>query len=210
MRSNTSLPYQLVSKILSNFACIAHRLIVITLLVAFLVSKVMFIASIHLDITLTSISSTTHTHTHTHTQLIPNIFIQNQMNCVRALAVGLRINTDCSMQQSMVSFTTSKSTPKIQIHGNSIYTQTPQICIQVLSESSFWHCTYPHSPSQYGSSTSSWLHTLLSTLKIPFMCFTYTQSLHVLVLSQRRTLPTTNFHRSLFHMIHVFEMHLLA
>ena len=36
-----------------------------------------------------------------------NIFIewmfQNQMNCVRALAVGLRINTGCSMQHSMVS-----------------------------------------------------------------------------------------------------------
>ena len=183
MRSNTSLSYQLVSKMLSNFACIAHSYHLISCFSRFKGNVYCLNTSRHN----TDFYFLHHTHTHTHTQLIPNIFIQNQMNCVRALAVGLRINTDCSMQQSMVSFTTSKSTPKIQIHGNSIYTQTPQICIQVLSESSFWHCTYPHSPSQYGSSTSSWLHTLLSTLKIPFMCFTYTQSLHVLVLSQRRT-----------------------
>ena len=97
MRSNTSLSYQLVSKMLSNFACIAHSYHLISCFSRFKGNVYCLNTSRH------NIDFYFLHHTHTHTQLIPNILIQNQMNCVRALAVGLRINTDYSMQQSMVS-----------------------------------------------------------------------------------------------------------
>ena len=54
--------------------------------------------------------------------------------CLICSSSTLKSNAFCNHSYTLSpSFTTSKSTPKIQIHGNSIYTQTPQICIQVLS-----------------------------------------------------------------------------